>query len=278
MTTPRRYSPDELGSLLHDTQRDATRPQPVTLSTVGAQIAQAGVAGLGAALLVGGVLYWMAAPVDVLVQGPLLAGALVLGAGLVIRAVPADKAAQLRRIQTVQRMVNEAEFRKRAAYAAIERLEAEHAAAVAALEKTIVNLRGQNNVMRVENDQLRERLNPRSVTHVTAENDDPAVRELAVSILQRWFATLRTNERGERAGDWLSRRAAERANWTQDQHAAAVGLLSRAGIVAPRGNFYRVVDAYRDLPAALHRLDAYHAEKTREAPLPPRIMSNVEDD
>ena len=96
-------------------------------------------------------------------------------------------------------------------------------------------------------------------------------------ILQRWFATLRPNERGEMVGDWLSRRAAEKANWTQDQHAAAVGLLSRAGIVVQRGNFYRVVDAYRDLPSALHQLDAYYAPRVREAPLPQRA-SYVESD
>ena len=273
----RRYSPDELDALLHESQRDATRPTPVTLGSIGAQMAQAGIAALGAAALVGGGLWLLGAPDAVLVQGPLLAGLLTLGGGLVIRVVPADKAAQFRRIQAVQRMVIEAEFRKRQAYAVIERLEAEHDQRVRELEKTIAALRGQNNTLRAENDGFRERLNPRSPTHVTAEPIDTKARELAVNILQRWFATLRPNERGEMVGDWLSRRAAERANWTQDQHAAAVGLLSRAGIVVQRGNFYRVVDAYRDLPSALHQLDAYYAPRVREAPLPQRA-SYVESD
>ena len=272
----RQYSPDEINSLLHDAGREAQRPQPVTPSHVGAQLAQAGVAGLGAALLIGGGLYLLRAPADVLAQGALLAGVLTLGVALVWRAVPADKMAQFRRIQQAQRLVIEATFRKEEAYRRIVQLEQGHAAQVAALEKSLLALRNQNNMLRMENDELRERLNPQSARHVTMEEKNPDNREKAAFILGRWFATLRQNERGETVGDWFSRRDAERANWTQDQHADAVGLLKRAGIVTPRGNFYRVASDYPDLPSALHRLDTYYADMTRGVVLPKPRRSYVD--
>ena len=50
----RRYSPDELNEILQGAQRDATRPTPVTLGSIGAQMAQAGIAALGAAARVAG--------------------------------------------------------------------------------------------------------------------------------------------------------------------------------------------------------------------------------
>ena len=272
----RQYNPDEINALLHDAGREAQRPQPVTPSHVGAQVGQSALSGLGAILLVGGGLYLLRAPADVLAQGALLAGVLVLGAALVWRAVPENKMTQFRRIQQAQRLVIEATFRKEEAYRRIVQLEQGHAVKIASLEKSLLALRNQNNILRMENDELRERLNPQSANHVTMEEKNPDNREKAAFILGRWFATLRTNERGETVGDWYSRRDAERANWTQDQHADAVGLLKRAGIVTPRGNFYRVIGDYPDLPSALHRLDTYYAEMTRGVVLPKPRRSYVD--
>lgn len=271
---PRRYSPDELGSLLHDTQRDATRPQPVTLSTVGAQIAQAGVAGLGAALLVGGVLYWMAAPFDVLVQGPLLAGALVLGAGLVIRAVPADKAAQLRRIQTVQRMVNEAEFRKRAAYAAIERLEAEHADALREWRRAIDELRQENKALR--SDVTRYQNERRTPTYVTRSAVAAETVKDATAILEHWFATLHADTRGNMRGEWLSRPKAMQSGWTKTRHEGAAQLLLDAQITAINEKLPFVRPEFGDLSAALYRLHTYAGKANKEPDMPRRADSYVE--
>ena len=265
----RRYSPDELDALLRESQRDATRPTPVTLGSIGAQMAQAGIAALGAAALVGGGLWLLGAPDAVLVQGPLLAGLLTLGGGLVIRVVPADKAAQFRRIQAVRSMVIEAEFRKRAAYTKIEELEAAHAAVVREWQRAVTELRQENKALR--SDLLRYQNERRTQTYVTRSNVAGETVKDATAILEHWFATLRTDAKGNVRGEWLSRPKAVESGWTKTRHEAAAKLLLDASItgINEKLPFVRMTE-YGDLSAALYRLHTYARQAATEPDMPRR--------
>ena len=264
----RRYSPDELDALLHESQRDATRPTPVTLGSIGAQMAQAGIAALGAAALVGGGLWLLGAPDAVLVQGPLLAGLLTLGGGLVIRVVPADKAAQFRRIQAVQRMVVDAEFRKRQAYAAIERLEAEHADAISEWQRAVNELRQENKALR--SDVLRYQNERRTQTFVTRSAVAGETVKDATTILEHWFATLRTDARGVTRGEWLSRPKAMNSGWSKSRHEGAAQLLLDAGVTGINEKLPFVKPEFGDLSAALYRLHTYARQAATEPDMPRR--------
>ncbi len=272
----RELSPAELSDLLKGADRAAAKPTAVTPGMVGGQVLQALAAGAGAAALAGGLLAALAAPWEPLTQWSLTAGVIVAGAGLLVRAVPADRILSAQRLRMVQETVIAAEFRKRKAYEAIQEMEAQHAAKVAELEKTLTHMSAQYKVLRVENDALRERLNPQSDTFMAAEPDDPDTHEKARYILQRWFATLQPNDKGEMRGEWFSRDAAEASQWTQGQHARAVALLRRAGLITARGRFNEVLPTYTSLPAALHQLDVHYDSKRREPVMPakPRYVES----
>ena len=272
----RHYSPAELDDLLRDSQRDATRPQPVAMGTVGAQMAQAGIAGLGALLLAGVALYGLGAPEGLIAQGALLAGGLVLGVGLVIRAVPADKMAQFRRIQAIHRAVLDAEFRKREAYAAIERLEAEHAAAVSEWQRAVAELRHENKVLRA--DVLRYQNERRTPTYVTRSAVAAETVKDATAILEHWFATLRTDARGNVRGEWLSRPKAQASGWTKTRHEAAAQLLLDAQITAVNEKLPFVRPDIADLSAALYRLHTYAQQANQEPDMPRRADTYVESE
>ena len=265
----RPLAPDELAALLRDTTRAEAKAAPVSARAV---IARGLVAGCGAILLAGGGLWMLAAPGEIVANWGLTTGVIVAGLTMLAGSVPAEKVAPLlltvRRIQQVQATVTAAEFRKRKAYEAVEELEAQTAARIAELEKTLNHMRAQYKVLQAENGQLRGLLNPQSATYTAAEPDDPDALEKARFILERWFTTLHTDADGKRRGEWFSRPAAERSLWSQQQHAAAVALLKRAGLVTARGKFYEVLPSYSSLPAALHALDAYYDSKSQEPVMP----------
>lgn len=266
----RQYSPDEINSLLHDAGREAQRPQPVTPSHVGAQLAQAGVAGLGAALLIGGGLYLLRAPADVLAQGALLAGVLTLGVALVWRAVPADKMAQFRRIQQAQRLVIEATFRKEEAYRRIVQLEQGHAAAAAEWQRALAELRQENKALR--SDLLRYQEGARSQTFVTRSKVAAETLKDATAILEHWFATLRTDARGNTRGEWFSRPKAQAAGWTKTRHEAAAQLLLDAGVTGLNEKLPFVKPEFADAAAALYRLHTYTKQAATEPEMPRRSV------
>jgi predicted phage tail protein len=261
----RRYSPDELDALLHESQRDATRPTPVTLGSIGAQVAQAVIAGVGAAALVGAGLWLLGAPGAVLAQGPLLAALMVTGAGLVIRVVPADKAAQFRRIQAIQRMVVEAEFRKRQAYAAIERLEGEQAARLAEMQRALNEAHTDLRNARMELRRAQEAAAPRRA-FVAKSNVDPQIVRDAQTIIRHWFD----------AGAWYSRPKAVAAGWSEDRHAAAVRLLNDAGLVGKAGKLREV--SASSLDDALRRLAEWRDSAETQPVIPPSTPVYVEPD
>ena len=265
----RRYSPDELNEILQGAQRDAAKPAPVTAAHVGAQLAQAAIAGAGAALLVGGGMWLLGAPLEPLLNTALTAGVLVLGAGLAVRAFPADRMATFRRIQQVQRFVVEAEFRKREAYRAIERLEAEHAAAIKEWQRAVTELRQENKTLRSEVRKYEEAA--RTPTYVTRSNAGDQTVKDAGTILEYWYSTLTPDAKGNTRGQWWSRPKAQAAGWTKTRQEAAAQLLLDAGItgIDVKLPFVKMSE-YPDLSAALYRLHTYTREATREPSMPPR--------
>ncbi len=265
----RQYSPDELGAILHDAQRDVQKPAPVTMAHVGAQIAQAAIAGFGALLLVGGGMWALGAPLEPMVNAALTAGVLVLGGGLAVRALPSDKMATLRRIQTVQKFVIEAEFRKREAYRAIERLEAEHAETINECHRAITELRNENRTLRSEVRRYEE--TARTPTYVTRSNSGDQTVKDAGTILEHWYSTLKADARGNTRGEWWSRPKAQAAGWTKTRQEAAAQLLLDAGItgIDVKLPFVKMAE-YPDLSAALYRLHTYTREAAREPNMPPR--------
>ena len=261
----RQYTPDELSNILHDAQRDAAKPAPVTMAHVGAQVAQAAIAGVGAALLIGGGLWLAGAQVEAMVNGALTAGVLVLGGGLAIRALPADRMATFRRIQQVQRFVTEAEFRKREAYRAIERLEAEHADRMAEMQRALNEAHTDLRNVRVELRRAQESLQQRS-TFVPRSNTEPQVVRDAQTVIRYWFD----------ARTWYSRPKALQAGWSEDRHNAAVRLLNDAGLVGKSGNLRSITAGSVD--EALRRLNDWRTAAETPPVMPPPASSYVEPD
>lgn len=261
----RQYTPDELNHILHDAQRDAAKPAPVTAAGIGAQVAQAAIAGAGAALLVGGGMWLLGAPFEPLLNAALTAGVLVLGAGLAVRALPADRMATFRRIQQVQRFVFEAEFKKREAYRAIERLEAEHADRMTEMQRALNEAHTDLRNVRVELRRAQESLQARN-TFVARSNTDPQVVRDAQTIIRHWFD----------ARAWYSRPKALQAGWSEDRHNAAVRLLNDAGLVGKSGNLRSITAGSVD--EALRRLNDWRAAAETPPVLPPSTNSYVESE
>ncbi len=261
----RRYSPDELNEILHGAQRDAAKPAPVTAAHVGAQVAQAAIAGAGAALLVGGGMWLMGAPVAAMVNGAFTAGVLVLGGGLAVRALPSDRMATFRRIQQAQRFVVEAEFRKREAYRAIERLEAEHADRMAEMQRALNEAHTDLRNVRVELRRAQESAQARS-TFVQRSNTEPQVVRDAQTVIRHWFD----------ARAWYSRPKALQAGWSEDRHNAAVRLLNDAGLVGKSGNLRSITAGSVD--EALRRLNDWRTAAETPPVMPPPTFTYVEPD
>ena len=94
---PTSFSQQEIADILRHEERQSARPQPVTLGSVGVQVAQSLVAGLGAALLLGGGAALLGAPSDIAMQVGLTSAVLATGTGLVLRIVPDNKLATVNR-------------------------------------------------------------------------------------------------------------------------------------------------------------------------------------
>ena len=264
----RQYSPDEIGALLHDAQRDATRPRGATVADVRAGLLRALLFGAGAFLLVGALLYWMAAPFDVLLQSSLLAGVLTLGTALLLLAMPRDHMAYLRRVQQAQRLVNEAVFRKEEAYRRILALEAEHDAARAEWQRALAELRHENKALR--SDLLRAQEARRTPTFTPRADVAAETVKDATTILEHWFATLRTDARGNTRGEWLSRPKAMQSGWTKTRHEGAAQLLLDAGITGLNEKLPFVKAEYATADAALYRLHTFCREAAAEPDMPRR--------
>jgi len=246
----RRYSPDELNEILQGAQRDAAKPAPITSAHVGAQLAQAAIAGAGAALLVGGGMWLLGAPLEPLLNTALTAGVLVLGAGLAVRAFPADRMATFRRIQQVQRFVVEAEFRKREAYRAIERLEAEHADKVTELQRALDRMTAERDNAILEKKRAVDQLQAETARNfVRASNTEAQTVMDAHEILRFWFDSSEAK--------WFSRAVANSFGWSDKRHKAAQQLLVDSGVVVINEKRPRVM--VRPLDAAIRSLNDHVA-------------------
>ena len=274
---PSSFSQDEIKSILQHEERRAARPEPVTLGTVGAQVAQALVAGFGAALLLGGAAMALGAPAGIVTQVALTAGVLATGIGMALRVIPDNKLATVDRIRRVQRTVLEAEFRKREAYRAIEDLEAQFTAETQKWQHALTELRNENKVLRAENNRYKEA--QRSPNFTTKSNVAAEVVNDATKILEHWFSTLgEADASGYRRGEWWSRPKAMAAGWTKTRHEAATELLEDADITGTNGRLSFVVPNLRTLDAALFSLNKYCSEAAAEPDMPRQQNSYVEPD
>ena len=271
----RELSQAELSELLRGADKAQAKPQPVTPGVVGGQVLQALAAGVGAAALVGGLLAATGAPWEPLTQWSLTTGVIVAGFGLLMRAIPADRILSAQRLRMVQETVIAAEFRKRKAYEAIQTLEAQHAAAIADMQRALAELRHENKALRsqatiAQQQAQRSNWTPRS-------NVAPQVRQDAETILQHWFATLGAPDAaGNRRGEWWSRPKAVAAGWTKARHEEAAQLLRDAKLTGQTGLLPFVMPEVRDLATALHRLDAYWQQAQQEPVIPSSTQHYVE--
>lgn len=257
----RPLSPDELIALVRDAERSQSKPQPVTLGGVGVGVLLSVAAGLGAALLAGGLLWMLQAPSSVIGNTAATAAVIVTGVSLLVRAVPSDRLLTVRRLQQVQAAVNAAEFRKRKAYEAIEQLEADYEARIAELTRSLTEALQDARNARMELRRVQESVTAGTRrTFVQRASTDPQFVRDAQAILRHWFES--------ETGAWYSRPKAVAAGWSEDRHAAAVQLLDDAGLVGKTGKL-RVVQA-PSLDVALQRLAAWR-ESVETAPLPPNV-------
>lgn len=260
----RPLTPAELADLLRTETHAQSKPPTSTLGSVLVGVLQSVAAGLGAALLVGGVLWMLQAPAEVMGNATLTAAIIVTGATLMVRAVPADRLLTVRRIQQVQATVLEAEFRKRKAYEAIEALEADYEARLAELTRSLSEALQDARNARMELRRVQESVTRRT-TFVPKSNVEPQVVRDAQAILRHWYET----------GAWYSRPKAVAAGWSEDRHAAAVRLLDDAGLVGKAGKL-REVQA-PTLDTALQKLAAWR-ESAEVAPLPATVFYPAESD
>ncbi len=274
---PASLSPQEIADILRHEERQTARPQPVTLGSVGGQVAQALVAGLGAALLFGGGAMVLGAPSDIALQVGLTTAVLATGIGLALRVVPDNKLGTINRMRRVQRTVLEAEFKKQQAYKAIENMEAQFAEEAQKWQHALTELRNENKVLRSELNRYKEA--QRSPNFTTKSNVESEVVSDATKILDHWFATLgEPDASGYRRGEWWSRPKAMAAGWTKTRHEAATTLLDDAGITGTNGRLTFVLPELRTLDAALFALNKYCNEAISEPSLPRRQDSYVERD
>ena len=259
----RPLTPAELSDLLRTETHAQSKPPAVTLGSVLVGVLQSIAAGIGAALLVGGVLWMLQAPAAAIGNSAATVLVIVTGAALMVRAVPSDRLLTVRRIQQVQAAVNAAEFRKREAYKAIEALEADYEARIAELTRSLAEALQDARNARMELRRVQESVTRRT-TFVPKSNVEPQVVRDAQAILRHWYE----------AGVWYSRPKAVAAGWSEDRHAAAVRLLDDAGLVGKAGKL-REVQA-PSLDTALQKLAAWR-ESAEVAPLPANVFYPAED-
>ncbi len=274
---PTSLSQQEIAEILRHEERHSARPQPVTLGTVGAQVAQALVAGMGAALLLGGGAMVLGAPSGIAMQIGLTSAVLASGVGLMLRIIPDNKLATVQRMRRVQRTVLEAEFKKQQAYKAIEQLESGFDAERQQWQHALAELRNENKTLRAENNRYKEA--QRTPNFTTKSNVESEVVSDATKILEHWFATLgEPDASGYRRGEWWSRPKAMAAGWTKTRHEAATTLLDDAGVTGTNGRLTFVVPDLRTLDSALFALNKYCSEAISEPSIPRRQSSYVESD
>lgn len=274
---PTSLSQQEIAEILRHEERHATRPQPVTLGSVGAQVAQSLVAGMGAALLLGGGAMVLGAPSGIAMQIGLTSAVLASGVGLMLRIIPDNKLATVQRMRRVQRTVLEAEFKKQQAYKAIEQLESGFDAERQQWQHALAELRNENKTLRAENNRYKEA--QRTPNFTTKSNVESEVVSDATKILEHWFTTLRPpNAKGEVKGEWWSRPKSESAGWSRSRQPAAAELLKDAGIIDMNSTIPYVLPQYRTLDAALFALNKYCGEAAAEPDMPRRQDSYVELD
>lgn len=261
---------------LTERQVEAIQAPPRTVASVLVGLLVAGVGGLAVAGLLFGVLSALGAPAYILLEWSGRGGLLAACLYLAMWALPLGKATQLRWWREAQRTVQLAEFHKLEAYREIVALRAAHAAEVAALNAALAELRGTNKVLRSEKKIITERVqNPRWTPR---SNVSPETRKDAETVLQHWFATLRTDAKGAVRGEWWSRPKAVAAGWTKTRHEEAAQLLEDAELTGQNGLLPFVLPDVRDLADALHRLDAYCHEAEQEPAMPNYNATYVESD
>ena len=263
----RRLSPADLADILRDTTHAQTKPPRTTPGDVAVQVLKSVAAGAGAALALGGAMWLLGAPPDILLNTAATTAVIVSGATLLAQAVPSDKLLTVRRIQQVQAVVIDAEFRKRKAYEAIEQLEAQHADAAREWQRALAELRNENKVLRAE--LLRYKEAAKTPTFVTATRVDAQIVKDAQVIIEHWFATLRPNVRGELVGEWWSRPKAQAAGWTKARQEKAARLLQDAGISGINEKLPYILPTFADAGAAMYRLHT-HADQVLSEPDAPR--------
>ncbi len=272
----RRLSPADLSDILRDTTHAQTKPPRTTAGDILVQVLKALAAGVGAAMLVGGALWLLAAPPAFIGNAAATTAVIVAGTMLLVQAVPSDKLLTVRRIQQVQAVVIDAEFRKRQAYQAIEQLEAQHAEAGREWQRALAELRNENKVLRAE--LLRYKEAGRDRAYVTRSKIDADTVKAAQTIVDHWFATLRPNVRGEIVGEWWSRPKATAAGWTKTRHEDAARLLKDAGIIAYNEKLPYILPTFADAGAALYRLHTHCEQASREPDMPRRQEPYVDTD
>ena len=272
----RRLSPADLADILRDTTHAQTKPQRTTAGDILVQLLKALAAGVGAAMLIGGALWLLGAPPDFLVNAAATTAVIVTGVVLLVQAVPSDKLLTVRRIQKVQAVVIDAEFRKRKAYQAIEQLEAQHAEVGREWQRALAELRNENKVLRAE--LLRYKEAGRTVAFVPRSKIAAEIVKDAETIIEHWFATLRPNSRGEMVGEWWSRPKAVAAGWTKTRHQDASKLLLDAGVSGINEKLPHILPTFADAGAALYRLHTYCEQASREPDMPRRQEPYVDMD
>ncbi len=272
----RRLTPADLADILRDTTHAQAKPPRTTAGDVAVQTLKALAAGVGASMLVGGALWLLAAPPDIIGNAAATTAVIVSGAVLLVQAVPSDKLLTVRRIQQVQAVVIDAEFRKRKAYEVIEKLEAQHAEAGREWQRAMAELRNENKVLRAEN--LRYKEAGKTPTFVTSSRVTEEIVKDAQVIIEHWYSTLRPNVRGEMVGEWWSRPKAVAAGWTKTRHKEACNLLIDVGIVVVNEKLPSILPTFTDAGAALYRLHTKAEQALSEPDMPRRQADYVEPD
>ena len=216
----RELSQAELNDLLRGADRAQAKPTAVTPAVVGGQVLQALAAGAGMAALTAGLLAATGAPWEPLAQWSLTAGVIVAGAGLLLRAVPADRILSAQRLHQVQATVTAAEFRKRKAYEAITELEGR----IGELQRALDRMTQERDAAVLAKKSAVDQLQAATTRNfVRASNTEARVVSDAHEMLRHWFSSGETK--------WFSRATANDFGWSDKRHKAAQQLLVDSGVV-----------------------------------------------
>jgi hypothetical protein len=237
--------------------------KPITIRGVFAQVLWCILAGIGAAILIAAILYWLRAPDEWLLLSPLLLGLIVTGALLLIRAIPWEWIFTVKNAVKTHRTIATAQARENEAYKHIRRLVMEHeielqrmrdenAAQVAGLQRSLDRALLERDTAKLELERFRNMAKPGRQTFVARERAQSQEEQDARRILDRWFNALSDSDR------WTPRRDAPTVlGYSEGRHIKAVAYLERAGIVVGQ----RVV--VKPLDAALQQLSDYAIESSK---------------